>query len=285
MTKEAQEGRRETPPGRWMERSLGHVDWETSSRVVDGAAGGELEGAVVVTHRVYDIGVITRIEVAVAPADDTSLRRRLIEWGMSFSRAAGAAAAQAWLPAGQGEATGGLRELGLRNVRPWWRMDRDLAGPLPQALAVPGYALRVGADVKTGVWSEVHNASFADHWRYSFRGEEELMAGRIPSLCLLAVDASGRPAGIVLGQVETYSSDPRPQPVGIVSSVGTLPAHRRRGLARWLVCELLSRLREAGSRSACLYVDAVNPTGAPALYRSLGFEPAFETEVWEAVFS
>lgn len=28
----------------------------------------------------------------------------------------------------------------------------------------------------------------------------------------------------------------------------------------------------------------MNPTGAPRLYQDLGFEVAFETEVWEATF-
>ncbi len=109
------------------------------------------------------------------------------------------------------------------------------------------------------------------------------MTGRQEDLCLLVVDAAGNPAAITLGIMDSYRADPRPQPVGIVGSVGTLPSERRRGLARWLVAELLPRLRRSGAAVASLYVDGMNPTGAPALYRSLGFEVAFESEVWEAV--
>src|SRR5439155_944921 len=53
----------------------------------------------------------------------------------------------------------------------------------------------------------------------------------------------GKPAAITLCEIEKYEVDLRPQPVGLVGSVGTLPAHRRRGLARWLVTESLARSR------------------------------------------
>jgi ribosomal protein S18 acetylase RimI-like enzyme len=280
LEKEAREGRRETAPRRWMERALAGFDWEARSRVVEDA-GGELDGAVAVTHRTYDIGTITRVEVAISSGGDLALRGRLVDWGMAFSRAAGAAAAQVWIPRGQG---GALEETGLSMVRPWWRMDRDLSGELPPPQPVPGYNLLVGSAVAPGVWADLHNRTFADHWRYSTRTEEELMTGRLPALCLLAVEPHGTPAGITLGQLQSSEQDARAQPVGIVNSVGTLPEHRRHGLARWLVTEMLPRLRQAGARSASLYVDALNPTGAPLLYRDLGFEVAFETEVWEAVF-
>lgn len=275
---EARDGRREhVPSRRWSGQVVADFDFEARSRV----AGDErLEGAVLVTAREYDIGTITRIEVAVAYRD-MSLRRRLVEWGLGLSRAAGAAAAQVWLPRGQGD---DLAELGMTNVRPWWRMDRPMEGELPTAEPVPGYRMLVGDEVAHGTWSDVHNRSFADHWRYSFRTEEELMPGRLPELCLLAVDDGGDPAAVTLGLLDPYPADARPQPVGIVGSVGTLPAHRRRGLARWLVAELLPRLRRAGARTASLYVDGMNPSGAPALYRSLGFAVAFESEVWEATF-
>jgi mycothiol synthase len=167
-------------------------------------------------------------------------------------------------------------------VRPWWRMDRTLAGELPAPSRVAGYVLKDGAGVAPGVWSRVHNDSFADHWRFSPRTEEELVTGRPPRLCLLATTSAGAPAAVTLCQVETYAVDRRPQPVGLVGSVGTLPAHRRHGLATWLVAESLRRIREAGARHASLYVDGWNAARADEIYRRLGFEVAFETDVWEA---
>ena len=75
-----------------------------------------------------------------------------------------------------------------------------------------------------------------------------------------------------------------PQPVGLVSSVGTVPEHRRRGLAGWLVAESLHRLRRAGARHASLYVDGLSPMRAYDVYGKLGFAVMFEAEVWEASF-
>jgi ribosomal protein S18 acetylase RimI-like enzyme len=48
------------------------------------------------------------------------------------------------------------------------------------------------------------------------------------------------------------------------------------------VAELLNRLREEGARSASLYVDGWNHTRAFEVYRKLGFQLAFESEIWEA---
>jgi ribosomal protein S18 acetylase RimI-like enzyme len=93
------------------------------------------------------------------------------------------------------------------------------------------------------------------------------------------------PAAITLGELEEYAGDPRPQPVGMISSVGTVPEHRRRGLAGWLVAEILGRLHTAGARHASLYVDGLNGQRAYDVYRKLGFEVVYEAEVWEANFS
>src|SRR5258708_39349212 len=149
-------------------------------------------------------------------------------------------------------------------VRAWWRMDRALArGELPSPVPVGGYLLLDGAGVAKGSWEHIHNRSFADHWRFSPRTEEELIAGKPPELCLMAVTAfTGEPAAVTLCQLETYGVDSRPQPVGLVSSVGTVPEHRRRGLATWLVAGSLLRLRRAAARHAALYVYCLNEARA-----------------------
>ena len=161
-------------------------------------------------------------------------------------------------------------------------MDRSLAAQPAAPSAVAGYKLHDATSARPDTWAEAHNLSFADHWRFTPRDDEELMAGRPSELSLMAVTRGGAPAALTLGQVERYKADPRRQPVGVISSVGTLPQHRRRGLASWLVAEELVRLHAAGARHASLYVDGLNPTGAVDLYRRLGFELAFQTEVWEA---
>lgn len=202
--------------------------------------------------------------------------------GLQLSRAAGARTTDLFIGHGHGES---FRTLGLEMVRPWWRMDRGLSGNLPSAQPVAGYDLIDGTSAQPGAWGEMFNRSFEDHWRFSPRSEEELLRDKSPELCLMAVTAVDRsPAAITHGQVETYIADSRPQPVGLVSSVGTAREHRRRGLATWLVAQMLSRLRNSGARHASLYVDGWSGTRAYDAYRKLGFAVAFEAEVWEATF-
>jgi ribosomal protein S18 acetylase RimI-like enzyme len=273
-------GRRDCVPGDvHMRRRLAGFDWEARSRAVDGR-DGQLQGAVLVATRSTQHGAVTQVDAAAVDAKP-EVRLELMRWGVELSRAAGAVAIQVWCGRGHSEEPS---LLGMKSVRPWWRMDRSLETELPEPVAVTGYRLHEGNGVPSGAWAQVHNAAFAEHWRFSARSEEELMVGRQPSLSLMAMTSSGAPASLALCQIEAYPADHRPQPVAIVGSVGTLPEHRRRGLANWLVAEALRRLRKEGARHASLYVDAWNPTRAFDGYRKLGFEVAFEAEVWEATF-
>jgi ribosomal protein S18 acetylase RimI-like enzyme len=253
---------------------LAGFDWAARSRMIEGHSG--LEGAVLVAGRSTPDGVVTQVSVAATRGD---LRSDLLRWGFGLSKASGAVAAQFWTGRGHSD---GLAQLGAELVRPWWRMDLNISDRLPKARPVAGYELRDGTRVGPGGWSDVHNRSFADHWRFSPRQEVELVTGRPPHLSLMATTPDGGPAAVTLAHVESYIEDSRPQPVGIVSSVGTVPEHRRKGLATWLVTEALCRLRAEGARSASLYVDGWNHTRAFDAYTKLGFALAFESEVWEA---
>lgn len=274
--REVRAGRRDTVPrGSEVKRLLSGFDWEAKSRVIEDG-DSEIAGMVFVLSRGSPEGVVAYLEVAGPPA----VAHELAGWGLQLSRAAGAALAQVWTGHGGGEA---LQPLGFGLVRPWWRMDRSLAVKLPTPKPVEGYELRDGDSAKPGSWEHLFNNSFADHWHFSPRSEEELTAGKQPELCLMAVTAAdGRPAAITHGQIETYIGDPRPQPVGLISAVGTVPEDRRRGLAGWLMREVMQRLQNAGARHASLYVDAWSPFRAYDTYTKLGFQVAFEAEVWEA---
>ena len=257
-----------------MRLMLARLDWETRSRVVE--RDGQMVGSAVVIARPGPDGVLA--DIYASGVDEAYFE--VVEWAVRYARAAGASIVHVFVTKGHGAR---LSDFGLRSVRPWWRMDRSLSGDLPIVLAVPGYELVDGASVPPGTWEETFNRSFADHWRFVPRGEHEIVGGKQPELSLMAVTAPGRkPAAITLTEVEEYLADPRPQPVGLVGSVGTLPEHRRRGLAGWLVANALPRLRDAGARHASLYVDGLNPTRAYDVYRKLGFEVAYEAEVWEA---
>jgi ribosomal protein S18 acetylase RimI-like enzyme len=275
MRADVRAGRIDSTPGEsLLQRILTGFDWSARSRMVEGQTG--LDGAVLVAGRSTPEGFVTRVTATATKAD---LRLDLVKWGFDLSRASGAVAAQVWVGRGHSD---GLAELGAEFVRPWWRMDMDISGPLPKAVPVPGYELRDGASVAAGAWSQIHNRSFADHWRFSLHQEAELVTGGRPQLWLMATTRDGSQAALTLAELETYIGDVRPQPVGVVSSVGTVPEHRRKGLATWLVAEVLNRLKAEGVRYASLYVDGWNHTRAFDAYRKLGFELAFESEVWEA---
>jgi ribosomal protein S18 acetylase RimI-like enzyme len=257
-----------------LRRMLGRFDWDTRSRVIESSDG--LVGSVLVMARPSPEGVLAN--VYAAGEGDSYLA--MVGWGVAFGKAAGAAIVQVFVGKGHGT---GLESTGLQLVRPWLRMDRDISDGLPEARPVDGYELADASTAARGSWSDLFNRTFADHWRFAPREEEEIVADKPPELCLMAVSGASRmPAAIGLGELTMSEGDARPQPIGLISSVGTLPGHRRRGLAKWLVAELVRRLQIAGARHASLYVDGLNPTHADDTYRQLGFEVTYEAEVWEA---
>jgi mycothiol synthase len=267
-------GRRDCVPDEsWLQRQMGDFEWDVRSRLIEDR--GRAQGFVAVLERPGETGSVTRVE---ATGHSDAVRQQLLEWGLLFSQAAGAVTAQVWWPRGADSSQ--LTRLGMSRVRGFWRMDRPDLGALPAA-ALPGdYSLTTVVDPR--IAADTFNRAFADHWRFS-----ALSAGQVPmslagsELCLLALAPDGDPAAVVWSTVERHEADHRRQPVGLVNVVGTVPDHRRRGLARALTAEALRRLQEQGAASASLYVDAHNPTRAYELYRRLGFEVAFEFEVFE----
>ena len=65
---------------------------------------------------------------------------------------------------------------------------------------------------------------------------------------------------------------------GIVEPVCTDPAHRRRGLARALAFEVISRFKELGATD--VVVDTGDDDSADAFYESVGFTEAYQGNVW-----
>ncbi|HZU17321.1 MAG TPA: GNAT family N-acetyltransferase [Candidatus Dormibacteraeota bacterium] len=272
LVEEVQRGERDCVPPTHALEGLGKaIDWPTRSRVVEDRDGPL--AMVLVLERTTREGAVARVETA---ARDEAERERLLRWGIGFGLATGAATAEVWRSKAAPDPS---PELGLIAVRPFWRMDRaDLAG-LPKRPLPPGYRLARRADPR--LEAAVFNGAFQRHWRF-----RPVQAGagrdRPSALSLLALGPDGAPAAIVWCSLEWYEADGRAQPVGLIEAVGTLPEHRRRGVASALLVEALWRLRGRGARTASLYVDALNPTGAATLYHRLGFRIGFEYEVFEA---
>ncbi|HXM56272.1 MAG TPA: GNAT family N-acetyltransferase [Candidatus Dormibacteraeota bacterium] len=265
-------GRDCVPSEAMIARMMGSFDWGARSRVIEDRGG--VRAAALVLERVDRGGRVARVETAARAEDD---RLRLIRWGLATCRAAGAALAQVWRPRGQRR---GLAELGLELARPFWRMDRRDLVEVPTAPLPAGYRLAAAPDRRQEAM--VFNRAFAEHWRFQALDPDDLSpSGRPPDLELMAVTAGGDPAAIVWCDVETHDPDLRPQPVGVVEVVGTLPEHRRQGLAYSLTAEALRRLRGHGATSSSLYVDGLNPTRAYDVYGRLGYSVAYQYDVYE----
>jgi mycothiol synthase len=253
-------------------------DWaHRASVIVDGQG---LRGVIVVGERDAADCRLARLELA---ARDAEAERRLLEWGSEVAAArVEAAVATIWRAHAH---PGPLPELGFSVQRTFWRMDHISADevrelPLPDGFkAVP----RSESNLSEQAWIQVYNLAFADHWRHAPMRVEDWERRRLdehPELSVMALTADGAPAAAVLCTLEV-TGDARPQPVGIIGSVGTLPNFRRRGLARALTAEAVRRLRQAGARCISLYVDAGNRQHAYELYGQLGFVVAFQFDVWE----
>lgn len=90
-----------------------------------------------------------------------------------------------------------------------------------------------------------------------------------PSVIVLQVAVDGEPA--CTGKAVILDGD------AYVSDIATLPAYRRRGLARSLMLGLHAAAREAGARRAVL----TSSDMARGLYRDLGYLVQREVVIWE----
>ncbi|MBN9611154.1 MAG: hypothetical protein BGO26_13590 [Actinobacteria bacterium 69-20] len=155
---------------------------------------------------------------------------------------------------------------GYRVARYFTDMHRDLPGA-PLAPVDPGVTMYQPQ------WAEplrsAHNAAFAGHWGstpQSAAGWRDRLASRTfrPATSALWLDGND-----VLAYALTYQWVDGELYFG---QIGTRPEARGRGLARACITAALQRAVDLSTfDSADLSVDSANPTGAGALYESVGF--------------
>jgi ribosomal protein S18 acetylase RimI-like enzyme len=142
--------------------------------------------------------------------------------------------------------------------------------PLPAGLELHGWSEALDEPTR-----QAHNDAFAgqrvgepherDLWRQWLTGHRSFCA----NLSRVVLDGD-QVVGYVLAA--TYPEDWQHGPRDLwLTTVGTRRSHRRRGVARAALTAVLVAARAQGYDRAILGVDADNPTGAVALYRSLGF--------------
>lgn len=171
---------------------------------------------------------------------------------------------------------------GLRPVRWWSQMARDLAEPVAPVGVPEGVGLHpLGPDYDAARWDEplraAHNAAFAGHWGSSAVGADAWRyqrtgTGAFRPACSVAATHPDAGPGAVVAYVLSYEFPaPDGRPELLVATVGTRAQWRGRGLAAALLTHVLAAAVAAGFPTSSLTVDAENATGALGVYERVGF--------------
>jgi ribosomal protein S18 acetylase RimI-like enzyme len=173
-----------------------------------------------------------------------------------------------------------LEAAGGRVVRHYWRMGVTFADPPAEPTVPSGVSVEQPGD-DTERLRELHHVidtAFLDHFGFQATVFEEWLQrhstapGADRGLWWL-VRVDGVPAAALVG---------RDWPdTGWVQGIGTLRAFRGRGLARLLLQTAFAEFGRRGQLTVSLGVDADNPTGAVALYESVGMQVRHETLRYE----
>ena len=159
---------------------------------------------------------------------------------------------------------------GFDMVRPDLEEIPDL--PLPRGLEVRP----VGPDQYHAVWEAAEEA-FRDEWGYTEdEWTEDQYQGFVrqrtfmPGLWQIAWNGD-EIAGMVLNFVDAEENREYGRQRGYTETICVRRPWRQRGLARALIARSFGLHKELGMTEAALGVDAQNPNGALALYKSMGF--------------
>jgi mycothiol synthase len=150
-------------------------------------------------------------------------------------------------------------------------LDDVVELPLPDGLEIRP----VRPNDHRTIWA-ADDEAFQDHPEHRRQDEEDFVALFAEpeidtSLWRVAWDGE-EVAGAVLTWIWRSENEVLGVRRGWLERISTRRPWRRRGLARALITSALVGLRDAGMTDAMLGVDAQNPTGALALYESVGFE-------------
>lgn len=165
------------------------------------------------------------------------------------------------------------------------RWSSELRRPLPPARASAGL-LPGGLELRP--WSTTQRAAVVKAFNLAFDGQwgtpryttgswqERIEDDKAFRADLSAVVVDTHAAGDVVGfvvnaeYVEDWPAFGYTE--GYTEYVGVVPSHRGRGIATALLELTADRFQALGHTFATLNVDADNPTGAGALYRSVGYQ-------------
>jgi mycothiol synthase len=181
-----------------------------------------------------------------------------------------------------------LEANGFTRERCFLTMKRALLEALPAPEVPAGYTLRTPTLADLSSYTDLHNLTFRDHWNSPPITVDDLRVEQLapsyrPELDILAVTPDGTLVSFCTATIETGlgKREGTGRAVGFISTLGTHPLHRGRGLGRALLLHTLRTLHALGIDLCYISVDTTNVTRAGRLYEAVGFQ-TFET--WLAYF-
>jgi mycothiol synthase len=170
-------------------------------------------------------------------------------------------------------------EIGLREVRQGWTMERSLNEPVPDPATVEGVNIRTYQQPADNLAAlDAYNNSFIDHFEFHVMPQQiwdyivTTPDARTDLSWLAEVeDAPGTIAGFCICEVKSEENERSGRSEGWIALLGTVRGWRGKGLGRALLLHGLHSLKGAGIETALLGVDSESPTGANRLYESVGF--------------
>ncbi|GAC1527925.1 MAG: GNAT family N-acetyltransferase [Chloroflexota bacterium] len=182
----------------------------------------------------------------------------------------------------------GVERCGFKPVRHAYGLKRPLEQAIDYYPVPDGFQIRSVRGVSEAeTWTESFNRSFRGHWGHqdksvAFCNDIRMLPEYRSDLDLVATASDGTIAAFCLGTVRGAEDAAGPgMQRGFIQLVGTRPEFRRLGLARALLTEELCRMQAAGLKSATLFVDSMNLTGATALYESVGFQRQLTSTMYQ----
>ncbi|WP_412541675.1 GNAT family N-acetyltransferase [Longispora sp. K20-0274] len=172
-----------------------------------------------------------------------------------------------------------LAERGFAFTTQHARMSRPLEGDEKAPVPPEDVVIRVMRPEELRQFDDIAVTTFKDTAHPLHRSFEEFQAtltGEVPWDEWLVCEVDGEMVGVLRSSNQALDRNE-----GWVRTLGVLPAHRGRGLARMLLETAFSIYAEKGRVAVGLGVDTTNPTGAYRLYESLGMKPAYVANIYK----
>ena len=179
-----------------------------------------------------------------------------------------------------------LLDAGMRSGRHGFLMVADLTGEPPRPDLPGDLPVTTFDPANAEELRQAHNTAFADYPDGTDIGVDIWTALMIKAehrrheLSMIARDPTGAVASYVFAHEYAVPPSGGPGPEVYVPYIGTLPAHRGRGLATGLLSRVLHASREQGYAAASLNVDTHNVTGALGIYERAGFAEAYRQDFY-----